>query len=136
MTRTTILAALARSLCGPCRAATYQVGPGRTYTQLTQVAPLLNPGYVVAVDGNASQGNLLDAISDFFAGSPESRDCSLSNADFVPLVYNNVLGRAPDAGGHAFWTSQLDTNARARGQVMLGFSDARSTTTSSIPRSM
>ena len=34
--------------------ATYQVGPTRGFTQLSQVAGLLNPGDVVEVDGNAT----------------------------------------------------------------------------------
>jgi hypothetical protein len=33
---------------------TYQVGPGRQYTKLSQVAPLLAPGDVVQVDGNVT----------------------------------------------------------------------------------
>lgn len=35
-------------------AATYQVGPGRTYTKLQDVVDLLNPGDLVEVDGNAT----------------------------------------------------------------------------------
>ena len=35
-------------------AATYQVGPGRTYTKLQDVAPLLAPGDLVEVDGGAT----------------------------------------------------------------------------------
>ncbi|MEP0772742.1 MAG: hypothetical protein HRF46_00040, partial [Acidobacteriota bacterium] len=38
----------------PASAAVFQVGPGRTYTTLQQVAPLLNPGDLVEVDGNAT----------------------------------------------------------------------------------
>jgi hypothetical protein len=42
-------------LCvGSASAITYQVGPGRTYTTLQAVAPLLNPGDLVEVDGNAT----------------------------------------------------------------------------------
>src|ERR1044072_8889082 len=41
-------------------AITYQVGPGRTYTTLQAVAPLLNPGDLVEVDGNATYpGNVI-----------------------------------------------------------------------------
>jgi hypothetical protein len=36
------------------RAATYQVGPTRTYKKLQDVAPLLAPGDLVEVDGNAT----------------------------------------------------------------------------------
>jgi hypothetical protein len=37
---------------GGARAATYQVGPGRPYATLQDVAPLLGPGDVVEVDGD------------------------------------------------------------------------------------
>jgi hypothetical protein len=71
-------------------------------------------------------GTSLSAISNAFAQSAEfqARYGSLNNAEFVTLVYNNVLGRAPDAGGLAFWTGQLDSGAMTRGQVMLGFSES------------
>lgn len=39
---------------GMADAATYAVGPGKTYTQLSQVRDLLNPGDIVTVDGDAS----------------------------------------------------------------------------------
>ena len=39
---------------------TYQVGPTRTFTKLQDVAPLLNPGDIAEVDGNATYpGNLI-----------------------------------------------------------------------------
>ena len=70
-------------------------------------------------------GNSLEAISDIFAGSAEFsiRYGSLDNAQFVNRVYANVLGRAPDAQGFAFWRGQLDSGAMTRGQVMLAFSE-------------
>ncbi|HEY4376864.1 MAG TPA: DUF4214 domain-containing protein, partial [Acidimicrobiales bacterium] len=49
---------------------------------------------------------------------------TLSNNLFVKRVYLNVLGRDGDATGIAFWTSQLDTKKRTRGQVMIGFSES------------
>jgi hypothetical protein len=71
-------------------------------------------------------GMSLDTISQNFAASPEftSTYGALSNSQFVTLVYNNVLGRAPDGAGLSFWTGQLDTVARNRGQVMTGFSES------------
>jgi hypothetical protein len=42
----------------------------------------------------------------------------------VKLVYQNVLGRQPDANGLQYWTKQLNTNKKSRGQVMLSFSDS------------
>ena len=65
-------------------------------------------------------------ISDQFAGSLEfqNRYGALDNGQFVDLIYQNVLGRAPDAGGRAFWLNELDTGARTRGMVMIGFSES------------
>jgi uncharacterized delta-60 repeat protein len=71
-------------------------------------------------------GSTTDDIAAFFATSAEfaSRYGALSDAQFITLVYQNVLGRAPDPSGFAFWTGQLTTGARNRGQVMLAFSDS------------
>jgi len=56
-----IIALFVVAVCGSSASAiTYQVGPGRTYTTLQAVAPLLNPGDLVEVDGNATYpGNLI-----------------------------------------------------------------------------
>jgi hypothetical protein len=71
-------------------------------------------------------GKTIQAISEFFANSSEFKHTygSLSNQAFVELVYQNVLGRPGDAGGISFWTSQLNTKARDRGEVMVGFSES------------
>ncbi|HEV7722546.1 MAG TPA: DUF4214 domain-containing protein, partial [Iamia sp.] len=42
----------------------------------------------------------------------------------VELVYENVLGRPGEGDGVAFWTGQLNSGARTRGQVMTGFSES------------
>jgi alpha-tubulin suppressor-like RCC1 family protein len=71
-------------------------------------------------------GNPMQAISDFFAQSGEFQALygALDNGAFVDLVYQNVLGRAPDPDGLAFWKGQLDAGQMTRGQVMLGFSES------------
>lgn len=48
---------------------------------------------------------------------------ALTNGQFVSLVYENVLGRAPDAPGLAFWTGQVD-GGMTRGQMMVAFSES------------
>ena len=48
---------------------------------------------------------------------------SLSNAQFVTLLYANVLGRAPDQGGLDFWVSSLQGGA-LRERVVLSFSES------------
>lgn len=72
------------------------------------------------------QGATLDSISQAFAGSSEFQATygSLNNTQFVTLVYQNVLGRAPDSGGLAFWVGRLNSGSATRGSVMLGFSES------------
>src|ERR1044071_7453695 len=45
---------LVMACCSSAYSVTYQVGPTRTFTKLQDVAPLLNPGDIVEVDGNAT----------------------------------------------------------------------------------
>ena len=46
-----------------------------------------------------------------------------SNAEFVTLLYDNVLHRAPDAGGYDFWMNEL-SHGVSREQVLTGFSES------------
>jgi hypothetical protein len=71
-------------------------------------------------------GQPLDSISDAFATSQEFQQWygTLSNEQFVTLVYQNVLGRSPDPGGSAYWVGQLNSGALTRGQLMLWFSES------------
>jgi hypothetical protein len=48
------LAFIVAVLCGTSLAATYLVGPGKTYAKLQDVVDRLNPGDTVNVDGNAT----------------------------------------------------------------------------------
>lgn len=76
--------------------------------------------------GQRRAGASPDAIAGVFAASVEFQHTygSLTNRQFVDLVYQNALGRPPDAGGADFWTSQLDRHLRTRGRVMAGFSES------------
>ena len=71
-------------------------------------------------------GRSLNQISQSFAQSPEFATLygSLTNRGFVERIYENVLGRPGEPDGVAFWTGQLDSGARTRGQVMTGFSES------------
>ena len=75
--------------------------------------------------GRLSGGSGLGDVASFFAASPEFKVTygTLSNADFVRLVYRNVMGREPDATGFAFWTGRLDQGL-SRGHLMVGFSES------------
>ena len=75
--------------------------------------------------GSGSTGSSLDQVSQAFAQSGEfvATYGPLDNTGFVTRVYQNVLGRAPDADGYAYWAGRL-TAGMSRGQVMLEFSES------------
>ncbi len=72
-----------------------------------------------------ANGTPLSAVSSAFAGSAEFQQTygSLSNQEFVELVYANVLGRPGEPAGVAFWVTALNDGTLSRGQVMNGFSE-------------
>ncbi len=76
--------------------------------------------------GQVMGGRTLWTVSDFMAVSNEFRNRygHLDNAAFVDLVYQNVLERAPDPSGAAYWKAELDSGRRTRGRVMLGFTES------------
>jgi len=80
--------------------------------------------YWLATHGSAPNTNL-DVVSDSFAISEEfmTRYGSLSNTEFVNLVYRNVLNRAPDPEGLNHWVNALN-GGHPRGSVMIAFSES------------
>jgi len=78
-----------------------------------------------------SGGTDLTGVAQGFIDSPEFANNygSLSNVDFVVLLYNHVLHREPDAGGETFWLNNLNGNndqhvAATRAQVLAAFSES------------
>jgi hypothetical protein len=67
----------------------------------------------------------LESASQFFSQSPEFQQTygSLSDAEFVVLVYNNVLARRPDTNGFRFWLAELEAGLN-RGRLMTLFSES------------
>ncbi|MEM9393032.1 MAG: DUF4214 domain-containing protein [Pseudomonadota bacterium] len=53
----------------------------------------------------------------------QSKYGATDNAQFVSLLYNNVLGREPDAGGLTYWVGELDAGM-SRSDAVLGFADS------------
>jgi Ca2+-binding RTX toxin-like protein len=70
-------------------------------------------------------GRSIDSVAAGFVGSTEFQSVygPLNNTQFVTLLYQNVLSRAPDAVGLAGWKAKLD-NGESRTSVVLGFSDS------------
>jgi Ca2+-binding RTX toxin-like protein len=73
---------------------------------------------------NSSQTLAQEAAA--FVGSAEflQKYGNLTNADFVSLIYQNVLGRQADSGGAAFWTGALNTESMSRAGALIGFSES------------
>jgi hypothetical protein len=71
-------------------------------------------------------GATLGEVSQAFVGSAEFAATygSLSDSDFVRLVYRNVLDRDPDATGESYWIGLLTDRVVSRGDVMVGFSES------------
>jgi hypothetical protein len=55
------------------------------------------------------------------------------NQDFVTLLYDNVLDRAPDATGLANWSARLQTAEMTRAQVVQGFAQSAEFRKSTAP---
>lgn len=93
--------------------------------------------YVAAFGRNADSAGLIQQyaglraglslaqLGDGFAGSAEfaNRYGALSNADYVNALYGNVLGRAGDASGMAFFNGALARGA-SRGAILAAFADS------------
>ncbi|KIQ37533.1 hypothetical protein RT97_00125 [Variovorax paradoxus] len=86
--------------------------------------------------GALKTGTALKTVAAGFVGSAEFQSVygALNNSQFVTLLYQNVLGRAPDAGGLASWVQALNAGT-SRADVVVGFSDSsefRSTTSTDV----
>ncbi len=71
------------------------------------------------------KGTSLAQAASGFIGSAEFGKLygtHVSDAQFVEALYQNVLHRAPDAAGYAFWTDALHSTSRA--DVLVGFSES------------
>ena len=83
-------------------------------------------GWQFWVDAFSSGVHNMDSMSSFFAESPEFDALygSLTDYEFVDLVYANVLGRSPEDGGRRYWGSALASGELTRGRMMINFSES------------
>lgn len=75
--------------------------------------------------GRRRAGWSLNRIGQQFTRAPEfiSRYGTLTDSQFVDRVYENVLGRTPDAAGRSYWLSSLQQGT-SRGKVLIHFSQS------------
>lgn len=85
-----------------------------------------DPAGFASWTGLLAEGMALETVVSGFAESAEFRRIygETSDAAFVRLLYDNVLGRSPDATGFASWTAQLAAGQMSRETVTLGFSQS------------
>jgi hypothetical protein len=79
-------------------------------------------GYWLAQkDGGA---DIVTSLAQGFVGSKEFTDkygTNPSNASYVDKLYQNVLGRAGEAGGVAYWNQELDAGRMSKAAVLVQF---------------
>ena len=73
--------------------------------------------------GNSyAEGVGMEEMAALFMDQDETRATysdTMSNAQFLTAIYNNVLGRDPDAEGFAFWLDHLDAGSLGRDTFIL-----------------
>ncbi len=77
--------------------------------------------------GGMDQGMTLLQVATGFIGSAEFQalyGVHPTDAQFVTLLYSNVLHRAPDPDGYAYWINQLGSATQTHEQVLTGFSES------------
>lgn len=72
--------------------------------------------------GKIRSGKSMAWVNAALASSPEfqRRQASLTDSQFIDSLYRDLLNRAPDAGGKAYWTSKLTAGA-SRASVVGSF---------------
>lgn len=73
-------------------------------------------------------GTSLRDIADSFIQSQEFKNkygANPTNEQFVTLLYNNVLDRAPDGGGLGYWLGELSSSKLDKAGVLASFSESQ-----------
>ena len=89
-------------------------------------------GWVASLQAGAP----LSALAASFLASPEfaaRTGAGLGTAGFVTALYQNALGRAPNAAGLAGWSAVLDSGQQTRAQVLAGLSESAENRANTAP---
>jgi hypothetical protein len=71
-----------------------------------------------------SGANIVTSIAQGFVNSAEfigKYGANPTNASYVNNLYQNVLGRAGEAGGVAYWTAEMDAGRVSKAQALVQF---------------
>ena len=74
--------------------------------------------------GQKDQGATFTNLATAFRTSSEFNQkygTDVSNAQYVELLYKNVLGRPGEAAGVTWWTNELNTGNQSKDLVLIGF---------------
>lgn len=85
-----------------------------------RMVTLAGPSDIQSLDAAYKASPAMRELIDSFGSSAES--AALYSGDtnsFVTAIYTNVLGRAPDAGGLAFWAGEIDSGRLTRANASL-----------------
>jgi hypothetical protein len=101
---------------------------------LATLARSADDGGLAAWTAQYDAGTALATIATGFVNSAEFqiKYGALDSTQFVTLLYNNVLHRAPDSGGLAGWVGSL-TGGASRESVVTGFSESTEFVVASDP---
>ncbi len=80
-------------------------------------------------------GLALQKVATGFIGSAEFQGlygANPTNAQFINLLYANVLNRTPDQGGYDYWSDQMDLGL-TRELVLIGFSESAENQAAVLP---
>ncbi len=109
-------------------------GPGQAYriykAAFNREPDLAGMGYWISRMDN--QMDMIE-LAQRFVDSSEFRTlygAKPSNAEFVTKVYQNVLGRSPDAAGYTWWVNKMNTDSsKSFAKVLADFSEGTENTT-------
>ncbi len=80
-------------------------------------------------------GTSLTTVASGFTHSAEFEPlygANSSDDDYINTLYNNVLDRDADQGGHDFWFKHLDAETVTREQLLIDFSESDENHTNTI----
>lgn len=94
--------------------------PGGLANFKAQLAALGGPADIQLLDSAYKSNSGIKALVDSFGSSAESAALYTgSNTDFITAIYTNVLNRAPDQAGLAYWVGKLDSKELTRANASL-----------------
>ena len=91
----------------------------------TTVSPAAKASGAIVALAETDIAGTLTSIAAGFTGSNEFQQKygSLSDAAFITQLYLNVLSRAPDTGGYAYWTDAIHSG-QTHEMVLVGFAES------------